>query len=95
MAPFFILTETLQIEYDKASINTLKELDFWVLYNDWYIETDRAYRTLLARFENYMGSPSLKNNRKLKSTIKSFQKMGAGTEKTKRFHKETNKLPNE
>ncbi|MGA7875888.1 MAG: hypothetical protein WCA08_09505 [Desulfoferrobacter sp.] len=52
MAPFFELTGTQQVEYDKASINTLKELDFWVLYNGRYIETDRAYWTLLAWFES-------------------------------------------
>lgn len=77
MAPFFKLTEQQRVEYDKASISMLKELEFWALYNDKYIETDRDYWTLLATFERYMDSPSPQNEHRLKTAIKSLQEMGA------------------
>lgn len=77
MATFFKLTEKQLTEYNKTSMSILKELDFWVLSNDKYIETDRDYWTLIARFERYMDSPSPENNSRLKSTIESFGVMGA------------------
>lgn len=54
-----------------------QELDFWVLYNEKYVKTDTDYWTLLARFERFMDSPSYENNRRLRSTIKLFEEMGA------------------
>jgi hypothetical protein len=77
VAPFFKLEPKQQKEYGIACRAMTKELDFWALHNDQYMDEDKTYWRLLARFEKYMDAPSPENNRKLKSMIKFFEEKGA------------------
>jgi hypothetical protein len=77
VAPFFKLEPEQQQEYVIASRAMTRELDFWAVHNDPFMDEDKTYWLLLARFEKYMDAPSMENNRKLKSMIKSFEEKGA------------------
>ena len=77
MAPFFKLEPKQQQEYVIASRAMTKELDFWAVHNDTYMDEDKTYWRLLALFERYMDAPSPENNRRLQSMIKSFEEQGA------------------